>query len=136
MEGCCPSADYPVIMPTIKTSKERLALQAIMYGEIGAAIGRAYIFGFLTGAMHMISMWIDYMGYATMHYCQVLVVAICGGIEAMMLFINLQDGGPLQAAINRSSTTMVIFYVMIAFAITKMVAAGKIQESYKIEFER
>ena len=107
-----------------------------MYGEIGAAIGRAYVFGFLTGAMHMISMWIDYMGYATMHYCQVLVVAICGGIEAMMLFINLQDGGPLQAAINRNSTTMFIFYVMTAFAITKMVAAGKIQESYKIEFER
>ena len=89
MEGCCPSADYPVIMPNTKTSKQRIALKSIMYGEIGAAIGRAYVFGFLTGAMHMISMWIDYMGYATMHYCQVLVIAICGGIEAMMLFINL-----------------------------------------------
>ena len=31
---------------------------------------------------------------------------------------------------------MFIFYVMIAFAITKMVAAGKIQESFKYEFER
>ena len=74
-----------------------------MYGEVGAALGRAYVFGFLVGVMHMISLWIDYMGYATMHFCQVLVVAICGGIEAMMLFINLQDGGPLQAAINRSA---------------------------------
>ena len=54
----------------------------------------------------------------------------------MMLFINLQDGGPLQAAINRNSTSMFIFYVMIAFAITKMVAAGRIQEKFKIEFER
>ena len=126
MEECCPSPDYPVIHPRTKTVKYRKALQAIMYGEIGAAIGRAYVFGFLTGVMHMISMWIDYMGYATMHYCQVLVIAICGGIEAMMLFINLQDGGPLQAAINRSYFTAFIFYVMIAFALTKMFAAGKI----------
>ena len=95
MEECCPSPDFPVINPTSKTIKYRKALQAIMYGEVGAAVARAYVFGFLTGVMHMISMWIDYMGYATMHYCQVLVIAICGGIEAMMLFINLQDGGPL-----------------------------------------
>ena len=126
MDGCCPSPDYPVMMPTIKTSRYRQALRAIMYGEVGAAIGRAYIFGFLTGFMHLISMWIDYMGYATMHFCQVLVMAICGGIEAMMLFINMQDGGPLQAAINRNQLSMFIFYVCLAFAIVKMIAASKI----------
>ena len=54
----------------------------------------------------------------------------------MMLFINLQDGGPLQAAINRSAMSQFIFYVMIMFALTKMFAAGKIQESYKLEHER
>ena len=53
-----------------------------------------------------------------------------------MLFINLQDGGPLQAAINRSFYSTFVFYVMIAFALTKMFAAGKIQEIYKREFER
>ena len=31
---------------------------------------------------------------------------------------------------------MFIFYVCLAFALMKMIAAGKIQEAYKIEFER
>ena len=70
-----------------------------MIGEVGAAVGRAYIFGFLTGSLHLISMWIDYMGYATMHHCQVLVISFCGGIEALMLLLNMRDGGPMQALI-------------------------------------
>ena len=124
--GCCPSPDEPVIEPTAHTAKLRSALRAIMYGEAGAAIGRAYIFGFTTGVAHLISLWIDYMGYATMHHCQVWIMAFCGGLEAMMCMMNAHDGGPLEAAINRSRTTIVVFYVAIAFAVTKCMAAWKI----------
>ena len=133
---CCPSPDEPVIEPNTKTLKMRSALQAIMYGEIGAAIGRAYIFGFTTGLFHLVSMWIDYMGYATMHFCQVLVVAMMGGVEALMLVMNQHDGGPLEAAINRSSTTMVVYYVALAFAVTKMIACMHIQKAFQREFHR
>ena len=136
MNGCCPSPDDPVIVPNEKTAKMRSALHSIMYGEIGAAIGRAFIFGFTTGVAHLISMWIDYMGYATMHYCQVMVVSFCGGIEAVMFIMNAHDGGPLEAAINRSNTTLLIFYVSIAFAVTKMVAAAKIQKAFQAEYHR
>jgi len=97
MEGCCPSPDTPVITPNDKTMYFRTTLRAIMYGEIGAAIGRAYVFGFMTGALHLVSMWIDYMGYATMHFCQVMIMAFCGGIEALMLVMNANDGGHNQA---------------------------------------
>lgn len=134
--GCCPSPDEPVIEPTEETTKMRNALHAIMYGEIGAAIGRAYIFGFTTGLAHLISMWIDYMGYATMHYCQVMVVSFCGGIEAVMFVMNAHDGGPLEAAINKSKTSMMVFYVAVAFAITKMIAASHIQKAFQKEYGR
>jgi len=73
-----------------------------MWGEFGAAVGRACVFGFITGAMHMLSIWIDYMGYASMHYCQVSVISFCGAIEALMLFMNMRDGGPMQAKIYKS----------------------------------
>ena len=100
MVECCPMADQPMIVPNQKTSMQRKALYAIIYGEVGAGIGRAYIFGFLTGALHMVTIWIDYMGYATMHYCQVTVISICGAIEAVMLLLNACDGGPLEAAVK------------------------------------
>ena len=64
-----------------------------MVGEVGAAMARAYVFGFLNGMLHLISLWIDYMGYATMHHCQVMVIAFCGGVEALMLFMYMRDGG-------------------------------------------
>ena len=59
-----------------------------------------------------------------------MVVSFCGGIEAVMFMMNAHDGGPLEAAINRSSTTLVVFYVSIAFAVTKMMAAAKIQKTF------
>ena len=55
-----------------------------------------------------------------------MVVSFCGGIEAVMFMMNAHDGGPLEAAINHSSTTLLVFYVSIAFAVTKMIAAAKI----------
>ena len=126
MDGCCPTADNPVIPLTKNNYLERLALRLIMLGEIGAAIGRAYVFGFMTGALHLISMWIDYMGYATMHFCQVMVVAFCGGIEAMMLFMNMRDGGPMQAAVFDTTFTQVVFWIMFCFAVVKCYVAVKI----------
>ena len=97
-----------------------------MFGEVGAAIGRAYVFGFLTGALHLISMWVDYMGYATMHFCQVMVVSFCGGVEALMLFMNLRDGGPMQAAVYKSNLTQFVFWIMFMFAVIKCYSAYKI----------
>ena len=135
IEGCCPNIDTPVIPLTKNNNLERQALRLIMYGEIGAAIGRAYVFGFMTGALHLISMWIDYMGYATMHFCQVMVVAFCGGIEAMMLFMNMRDGGPMQAAVFETPVSKFVFWVMLAFALVKCFCGVKIHQLFKKEFE-
>jgi len=102
MDSTCFSVDEPVIPLSDKNLRFRLALRALMFGELGAAISRAYVFGFMTGAMHLLSIWIDYMGYASMHYCQVSVISFCGGVEALMLFMNMRDGGPMQAKVYDS----------------------------------
>ena len=129
-DGCCHSPDDPVIEPDEKTLRMRSALLAIAYGDVGSAIGRAYIFGFSTAVVHLASIWIDYTAYASMHYLWAMGVCFLGGVEAVMYLMNAHDGGPLEAAINRSPTTLLVFYVSIAFALTKMISAAKIQQAY------
>ena len=64
-----------------------------------------------------------------------MVVAFCGGIEAMMLFMNMRDGGPMQAAVFESGVSKFVFWVMFAFAIVKCFSAVKIHQLFKKEFE-
>jgi hypothetical protein len=134
MDSTCFSVDEPVIPLSDKNLRLRLALKALMIGELGAAVGRAYVFGFMTGAMHLLSIWIDYMGYASMHYCQVSVISFCGGVEALMLFMNMRDGGPMQAKVYDSLVSEVVFWVMFAFAITKMYTAHVIKNKFKHDY--
>jgi len=105
-----------------------------MYGEIGAALCRAYTLGLLTGLLHLISMWIDYLGYATMHYCQVMVIAFCGGVEALMLWMNANDGGYLEEAINESRLTLATYYAMMVFSIVKGITGYYVFKSFKAEY--
>lgn len=105
-----------------------------MYGEIGAALCRAYTFGFLTGLLHLISMWIDYLGYATMHYCQVIVIGCCGAMEVLMLWMNINDGGPIEEMIYESSLTIATFYVMLIFSAIKAITGFYVYSSFKREY--
>jgi len=134
MVDCCPSPNNPVIVPNMRTSNMRKAIYAIMYGEVGAAICRAYTFGFLTGVLHLISMWIDYLGYATMHYCQVMVIAFCGAIEVIMLWMNANDGGPLEEAIHTSKLTLANYYVILIFSTVKCLTGFYVYRSFKQEY--
>ena len=105
-----------------------------MYGEIGAALCRAYTLGFLTGVLHLISMWIDYLGYATMHYCQVMVIGFCGSVEVMMLWMNANDGGPLEQAIHESKLTIATYYMCLVFSIVKCITGFYTYRSFKNEY--
>ena len=90
-----------------------------MFGEIGVAIGRMYVFGFLTGTLHLLSMWIDYLGYATMHFCQVMVIAFVGAIDFFMLIMSYKDGGPMQAKIMETTLSQTVYWTMLVFSLIK-----------------
>mmetsp|Transcript_20815 Transcript_20815/g.25456 ORF Transcript_20815/g.25456 Transcript_20815/m.25456 type:complete len:136 (+) Transcript_20815:121-528(+) len=107
-----------------------------MYGEVGVALCRAFTLGFFTGLLHLITMWIDYLGYATMHYCQVMVIAFCGGIEVLMLYMNANDNGVLEAKIYDSNITFATFCVMMVFSSVKCVTGFVVYKSFKHEFVR
>ena len=79
-------------------------------------------------------MWIDYLGYATMHYCQVMVIGFCGGIELMMMWRNANDGGPLEEAIHASELTIAAYYVMMGFSAVKCITGFYIYKAFKAEY--
>ena len=133
---CCPTADSPVITPNPKTLRERDVLYALMWGEVGSAICRGFVFGFMTGVLHLVNVWIDYMGYATMHFCTVMFMALCGAMESMILISKYKDGGYSEAMIHDSKLTEGVFFVILAFSIFKFIAAFSVQASYRIEMER
>ncbi len=97
---CCPA---PTVNPDLEmnelTKRYRSVLKTIAYGEIGAVLGWGYVFGFLTGLIHLVHMWICYTAYATMNPCVVLVCVFCSGMELIELFMNANDGGQFQEAI-------------------------------------
>ena len=136
MVDCCPSPDQAVIIPDRSLERQRKALYALMYGEVGVALCRAYTLGFFTGLLHLITMWIDYLGYATMHYCQVMVIAFCGGIEVLMLYMNSNDNGTLEARIYDTSLTFATFCVMMIFSAVKCVTGMVVYSSFKREYHR
>ena len=133
---CCPTADSPAIVPNPKTLRERDVLYALMYGDVGAAICRGYIFGFMAGVPSLINVWIDYLGYATMHFCMVMFMSLCGAMDSMVLISKYKDGGYSEAMIHDSKITLTVFFITLAFTIFKFIASFTIQTSYRTEMER
>jgi hypothetical protein len=64
-----------------------------------------------------------------------MVIAFMGGLEALMLFVNLRDGGIAQAQIYESWLSQTVFWTLMTFAVVKCIVAFKIQSVFKIEFD-
>ena len=71
-------------------------------------------------------MWIDYMAYASMHYCQVLMVSFISALDTIMLFMRLWDGGQFEALIHKSNITLLIYWILVTFAMVKTYSAYRI----------
>lgn len=66
---CCPSPSQSVIPPVGDAAKARKALYAAMWGEVACSVAKLMLFGTFSGLLNLISVWICYMAYATMHFC-------------------------------------------------------------------
>ena len=66
---CCPSPEHSVIAECEETAKYRRVLYGLMFGDGLVLIGKIFLFTPFNAAMQGISIWIDYLGYATMHFC-------------------------------------------------------------------
>jgi hypothetical protein len=91
--GCCPSPDHPIIPNAKHLETKRKALYAIMWGDVFASICMGFIFGINQGLLRLVTVWIDYMGYATMHFCIVMIMGLMGLMDTLILLSNASDSG-------------------------------------------
>ena len=116
---CCPSPEHSVIADYYATAKYRKGLYSIMWGDIVVAACKIFLFSPMSAAFQGISVWMDYMGYATMHFCQVMIIMIAGGFECLILLSNYT--GAFKAMVDSSTFYSVLFWFMVIFAAFKSI---------------
>ena len=82
---CCPPPSMSVIAPVGLAGKCRKQIKWVVIGEVIVAILSMMIFDITAGFMHAISVWIDFMAYSTMHFCQTMILIFSGGLDLGML---------------------------------------------------
>ena len=55
------------------------------------AAGKIFLLGPMSGVMQGITVWIDYMSYATMHFCQILFQLIFACFDALVYMSYYKD---------------------------------------------
>ena len=56
-------------------------------------------------------------------------------MELLLLFMNANDGGPLEAAIFENKLSQTVYFVMFFYATMKLYCSFKIYNAFKIDSE-
>eukprot|EP00349_Pseudokeronopsis_sp_Brazil_P006548 CAMPEP_0202966778 /NCGR_PEP_ID=MMETSP1396-20130829/11338_1 /ASSEMBLY_ACC=CAM_ASM_000872 /TAXON_ID= /ORGANISM="Pseudokeronopsis sp., Strain Brazil" /LENGTH=124 /DNA_ID=CAMNT_0049691017 /DNA_START=12 /DNA_END=386 /DNA_ORIENTATION=- len=116
MEFCCPSPEHTAFIPDTLSLRHRKNLRFIMYGQVGVAFAKMVLYSPLSGLLQLITLWIAYMAWATMHFCQAMILMICLAIDLLFILIDfnrmnlLLSGAPFMKALYWA----VIIYDVIA----------------------
>ena len=76
-DACCPDPSNSIIPEDQDTRPARRKLLWLYYGMIPYTILKALVFGSpIVLLLQLINLWIIYLGFATMHFCQTLICCI------------------------------------------------------------
>ena len=128
MEACCPSPDHPIIGPTPEALKMRKYLRFVLYGQIAYIICKSMLFGFISGLFQCITMWIIYVSWATMHWCQTIFLMIIIGMDLFLLFITF-------TAISGGGVLTFMLFGMLAYDAIAMFVSYKAYSVFKRCFD-
>lgn len=97
---CCPQPKMSVIRPIGMAGKLRKYIKWITIGEVVVCVLHMMIFDIQSGFMQSIDVWIDFMAYATMHFCQTIIFMISGFIDVGMLIFSYTKNDTTKTVIN------------------------------------
>ena len=121
---CCPSPDKCVIARD-KVSRFSDLLFGLIFVDGVGALSRIFIFDFMTGLLFLLDCWIDYMGYATLSFCNMMIIALLGIMDCVILAMNF----------NRLETSSVfvkvIFWIIFAAAVCKTISGFVCYNKFK-----
>lgn len=122
MEFCCPSPEHPVIALNSTTIKHRKKLRYLMYGEVGVCLAKSILYSPISGIMQLITLWMLYMGWATMHFCQVMVFMVGVGID---MFFLLLDYKRMSIILSGNGILMFLFWMMVVYDVIAFIISYK-----------
>lgn len=129
MEFCCPNPEHPVISTTPQTLKHRRMLRYVLYGCCYVVLVKFFIWGTLSGILSLISVWIAYNAWATMHFCNTMVVLIFTALDLLMILI---DFSRINAALAYSNSLLkFMFYGMIVYYVFAIVVSFRAYRCFK-----
>jgi hypothetical protein len=129
MEYCCPSPENPVIVPNPDSLKHRRFMRYVMYGQFFMSFSKMLLFGFFSGLLQLISVWIAYNAWATMHFCNALMVMIFAGLDLLMLMLDFQRINTYLG--NYIFIWQLMFYLMLVYLVVAMYLSYKAYKCFK-----
>ena len=117
---CCPQPKMCVIRPIGLAGKIRNYVKWVMIGEVVVCILHMMIFDIMSGFTHAVSVWIDFMAFSTMGFCQALVLVISASIDLGMLVFSWCRSDSYKAVINSHWFSQTSFWLIIAFFVVKL----------------
>ena len=110
---CCPHpTKNRMIEPVGTAAKMRSILLLLMLGEIAAIVIKIRLFGF-SSLLGLIAVWIIYVAYATMHFCQTLFISFLGVLDMVIILSNRPDESTAQLDCT-------LYYCLIGYSIFKI----------------
>ena len=118
---CCPQPSESVIAPVGIAAKCRNYIKYVTIGEVIVCILNMMIFDITSGFTHSISVWIDFMAYSTMHFCQTMILIFSGALDLGMLLFSWSRSDSYKAVINSHWLGRYGYWVIIAFYVAKII---------------
>ena len=128
MTDCCPSPEFPVILPQAENLRHRKQLRYLFYGQIFIIFGKTLTMGVLSGILQLITLWILYTSWATMHYCSLMFFMFSTGID---LLIMLMQVNAIIALFQTNVAMATLFMMMLIYYVVAEYVAYKAYSCFK-----
>ena len=131
---CCPHPGDAVINPIPEgAGRWRKALLCVVWGEVVAVVCKMILFDPMHGLFAALAIWIDYLGYATMHFCQTMFVCFMGGMDLSMLILQFSSK-TYRDKYMTDDTKKYMLYGIFAFEICKVIIGWGAYASFRSAF--
>ena len=133
---CCPKPANAHIHDVGLAHTCRQWIKGIMFGEMAVCVITMMIFDIMSGFTHSITVWIDFMAYSTMNWCQCIVLIIITIMDLGMLVFQWCKSDSYKAVINSHWLSRMGFWMIISFYVVKLVVSCWTYAVWRRDFRR
>ncbi|CDW80699.1 UNKNOWN [Stylonychia lemnae] len=125
MDSCFPNPEHTQIALNEQTIKHRKLLRYLFYGEFYIIFAKLLLMGFISALFQLFSLWIIYICWATLSYCNLIFFMFSAGLDFLILlnYINAIQLSPF--------FTQIIYYSMLVYFAVALVVSYRAYKCFK-----